>query len=438
MNYDTIIYNGTIITADSSFSIIKNGTLGIKDGIITSVETGSPENTIQDARHSLDARGGIIMPGLINTHTHLPMTLFRGLADDLPLTTWLNDHIFPAEGANINVDTVKKGTLLAGLEMLLSGTTTCCDGYYYEDAVAEALTEAGMRAVLSHGIIDFPAPGVPDPSKNIETAVSFVERWMEKNPLITPSFFCHTPYTCSLDNLVKTKKEADKRGILFQTHLSETKFEYDQMKKELGISPLKQLENLGILDENTLLVHCVWFDENDLQIIHRTGAKISHNVSSNAKLASGIANIPGMLEHDITVSLGTDGCASNNTLNLFLEMNLAAKIHKATSLDPTVLDAETMVKMATINGAKALGLDGITGSLEKGKAADIIIIDTDKPHLTPLYSAVSHIVYAVTGSDVRDVFVSGKQIVKNRKVQTLDESLVMKDVIDISKRIQVL
>ncbi|MBW2200387.1 MAG: amidohydrolase [Deltaproteobacteria bacterium] len=428
MGYDIVIHNGTIITVNTEFDIIANGLICIKDGKLQRIETADPHLPLPQAEDTIDADGGVIMPGLVNAHTHLPMTLFRGLADDLPLLEWLNDYIFPAESKHINPESTRLGSLLGCAEIILSGTTTCCDGYFYEDAVASAVYESGLRAILGQGVIDFPAPGVPDPSANIKNAVAFAEKWQHVSALIAPSIFCHSPYACSAETLRRAKSAAISQGLLFQIHAAETKAEWDQIQSEHQTSPVQYLDRIGVLDENTLLVHVIWVDDNDIEIIAKRNAKVAHNPESNMKLGSGIAPVPGFLAAGIAVGLGTDGCASNNNLDLFQEMDFAAKLHKVNALDPTVMDARTVLKMATIDGAKAIGLDKDTGSLETGKQADVIIIDTRQPHLVPMYNPISHIVYSACGSDVRDVVVAGKSILRNRKLLTIDIEEIMEKV----------
>jgi len=433
MNFDTVIHNCTIITVNPEFDILKHGIICIKKGRLEQITTKDQDQKLPDAKQVIDVKDGIVMPGLVNTHTHLPMTLFRGLADDLPLDKWLNEHIFPAERKHISPESVRTGALLGCAEMLLSGTTTCCDGYFLEDHVASAVIDSGMRAVLGQGVIDFPAPGVADPSENIKTAVGFAEKWFGISPIITPSIFCHSPYTCSAKTLKKAKAAA--KGILFQIHVAETKSEWDQIQSEHKTSPVKYLDRIGVIDQNTLLVHGIWVDDTDIEIIAKRQAKVAHNPESNMKLASGTAPVPDFLKAGITVGLGTDGCASNNNLDLFQEMNVAAKLHKVNTLDPTIMDARTVLKMATIEGAKAIGLDKKIGSIEIGKLADLIVIDTNSPHLVPMYDPVSHIVYTICGSDVRDVFIGGKMIIKNKKLLTIDIAEVMKKASRLGKKI---
>lgn len=436
MNFDVVVHNGPIITVNPDFDIIEDGVICIKGGKLDRVEARDTAFPLPDAREMIDAKGGIIMPGLVNTHTHLPMTLFRGLADDLPFMVWLNEYIFPAEEKHINPESVRIGALLACAEMILSGTTTCCDGYFFEGEIAKAVFDSGMRAVLGQGVIDFPAPGVLDPSGNINHAIEFAEKWHDISSNITPSIFCHSPYTCSVETLKKAKDAADSKGLLFQIHAAETKNERNQIYSKHQVSSIKYLDRIGILDQNTLLVHCIWVDDDDMEIISKRGAKISHNPESSMKLASGIAPVPKFLRYGIIVGLGTDGCASNNNLDLFQEMDTAAKLHKVNTLDPTVMDASTVLKMATIGGARAIGLDKKIGSLETGKQADLIVIDTNKPHLVPMYNPISHIVYAAIGSDVRDVIVAGRPLVRTQKLLTLDLDDILEKAESLGKMIQ--
>jgi 5-methylthioadenosine/S-adenosylhomocysteine deaminase len=294
------------------------------------------------------------------------------------------------------------------------------------------MNDIGMRAILGQGVIDYPAPGMPKPEDNVNNAIAFIQKWKNISPLIASSIFCHSPYTCSETTLKKAKDAADAAGVLFQIHAAETKDEYIQIQTKHHETPIKYLDKIGIIDQNTILVHAVWLDDEDIEIIAKRNSTVSHNPESNMKLASGIAPVPALLKAGVTVGLGTDGCASNNNLDLISEMDTAAKLHKVNALDPTLLDSVTVLKMATIQGAKALGLDAIIGSLEIGKKADVIVIDTRKPHLVPIYNPISHMVYAAQGSDVQDVIVNGRLLVKDRKLLTINIEDIIEKVIKFS------
>lgn len=434
---DILITGGMALTMSNRMDIINDPLIGIKDGIIQFVTPGN------DAGHGryrageiIDATGSIVLPGLVNTHTHLPMVAFRGLADDLPLMDWLNNYIFPTEAKYVNRDMVYYSSMLAMAEMILSGTTTCCDGYFYESSVVRAALDAGVRAVPCQGFIDFPTNDNPDPSNNIAIGKRFVDKWESVSSLITPAFFCHAPYTCSPTTLTSVKELARELGILYVTHLAETSEEVDTIRERYGKTPVRHLHALGVLDDQTIAVHCNWLDDEEISILADCGTKVSHNPESSMKLAAGVAPVPAMMKAGITVGLGTDGCASNNDMDLIKEMDTAAKIHKVTLMDPTVMDAETVVRMATMEGAKVLDLEDRVGSLEAGKCADVIIMDTNKPHLTPLYNPYSHIVYAASGHDVATTIINGKIVMKNRILTTINIDDVMDQIRKISDTIK--
>ncbi len=412
MNPDIAIVNGLILTMEKASPVIENGSVIVKNQRIEAV--GRVESVgVKKGTLVIDASGTIVMPGLVNCHTHLPMSLFRGLADDLPLDVWLNEHMFPAEASRINPKTAKKWALHSAKELLLSGTTTCCDGYFYEDQVAEAVLESGMRAILGQGVIDFPAPGVPESSENVTQAAAFAGKWLNRSSRIEPSIFCHSPYTCSKKTLVEAKAAASDMGLLFQIHLAETKNEQAMIEGAEGRTPVAYLDSIGLLDERSLLVHCVWLNETDQIIIKERGASVAHCPESNMKLASGIAPVPGMLELGIPLGLGTDGSASNNNLDLFCEMNSAATLQKLANSDPAVMGAEETVALATIKGAQALGLDDEIGSIKPGKRADIILINAWQPHLVPMGNPFAAVAHGVKGGDVTDVMVDGKFLVRH-------------------------
>jgi 5-methylthioadenosine/S-adenosylhomocysteine deaminase len=428
-NWDILITGGTLMTMSAGMEIIEDSIVGIKDGLIVAVGRNSDqEYAALKTKDTIDASGCIVMPGLVNTHTHLPMVCFRGMADDLPLMEWLTGHIFPAEARFVNKKMVYDGATLAMAEMILSGTTTFCDGYFFEDAIAEALSAAGMRAVVSQGFADFITPDKPKLEKMMAAAERFVTRWQSYAPMITPAYFCHSPYTCSPATLVRVKEAAREAGILYLMHLLENKDEIDTILNRYGKKPVRHLLDLGVLDDQTVAVHCNWLTKEDIAVFADLGVKVSHNPESSMKLAAGVAPVPEMLKHGIKVGLGTDGSASNNDLDMFREMDTAAKIHKVTSLDPTVMSAETVLKMATIGGAKVLGLDKLIGSIETGKQADIILVDMNQPHLTPLYNCYSQLVYASRGADVKTSIINGKIVMKDRRLRTIDLPTAMENV----------
>jgi len=425
-DYDLLITNGLILTLESGSEPIASGFVAVRDGRI--VETGSMSELPAEAgaKEILDVSGGLVMPGLVNAHTHAAMTLFRGLADDLPLMTWLQDHIFPAEAAQVDEDLVYWGTKLACAEMLLSGTTCFADGYFFEDRAARAVQETGMRAVLGQGVLDFPAPGVPDPAKNIAAAREFIERWRGVSPLIRPSIFCHSPYTCSPETLVRGKDLARELGVLFQIHAAETQGETAQVRAQRGLTPIRFLDALGILDQDTLAVHCVHLDDEEIDILAERRTPAAVCVESQMKLASGVAKVPEMLAKGVEVALGTDGPASNNDLNLFGEIRSLALFFKAATLDPTVLPAAQVLSLAGPAGARALGWGDDIGTLKPGMKADLIVLDLKRPHLQPLYNPCSHLVYACTGREVIHVLVDGRVLVRHGRLTTVDmeETLV--------------
>lgn len=411
MAYDILIHNGLLVTMAEGCPVIEDGAVLIKNNKIVGVGRTKDFSGV-DVNEHIDAGQKIIMPGLINCHTHLPMSMFRGMADDLPLDIWLNDHIFPAEAKDVNPESVEQWSRHSCEEMLLAGTTTCCDGYFHEEHVVQAMIDSGIRAVAGQGVLDFPAPGVPDPGRNVASAVAFVEKVKAASSRIYPSIFCHSPYTCSKKTLVAAKQAANDLGVLFQIHVAETKNEINMIQGIGDKTIVDYLDNIGVLDELTLMVHSIWIDDTDIGIIKKSGAHVAHCPESNMKLASGICPVTKLIENGIPVGLGTDGCASNNDLDLFSEMDMAAKLHKVALLDPCAMDAETTMKMATIEGAKALGLDHITGSIEKNKFADIILVDLDKPHLIPLFNPYSGLVYSAKSSDVSLVMVEGRVLVR--------------------------
>src|SRR5215831_19490720 len=414
-----------VITMDAQRRVIENGAVAIKGDRIAAVGVKSEIDARYQPKQRLDRPDAILAPGLINTHTHAAMSLFRGIADDLRLQEWLEKYIFPAEAKNVNPDFVRWGTRLGAMEMLLSGTTTYTDMYYFEDVVAEATKEAGMRGVLGQTIIGFPVADNKTPAEALANTEKFLTRW-KNDPLIVAAVAPHALYTNSDETLKASRALANQFSAPLIIHLSETKKENDDALAQRHMTPTKVLDSLGVFNGRTVAAHCVWVNDADMSILKERGVGVAHCPSSNMKLASGVAPVVAMLEKDLAVGLGPDGPAgSNNDFNLFEEMDLAAKLQKVTTMNPQALPAAQALEMATIRGARTLGMEKEIGSLEAGKRADLIAVRIDTAHGQPLYDAVSQMVYALKGSDVRDVMVNGKSVVRDAKILTLDEKAVL-------------
>ena len=385
---------------------------------------------------TIDAGNAIIMPGLVNGHAHTAMTLFRGFADDLPLKKWLFEKIFPAEAHFLSPETVYWGALLGCVEMIMSGTTCVADGYFFQDRTVQAVHDSGLRALLAQGVIDFPAPGVPDPTENIRAGRDFLQKWHQFSDRITPGLFCHSPVTCSEKTLKRSRELSGEYGSPLQIHLSETAVEVSETLKISGKRPAHYLDQLGMLDSRLIAAHCVHLDQTELRCLHERGTGIIHVPESNMKLASGIAPLEAILAMGLKTGLGTDGCASNNNLDLFGEMDTAAKLAKVSTGKPDAANVHQVLEMATIGGAKALGLEKETGSLEEGKKADIIVVDLNAPHLCPLFHPASALVYSAGGADVKDVIVNGVPLMKERTLCMLDQDEIVARVSEIKDKIR--
>ncbi|HXG85025.1 MAG TPA: amidohydrolase, partial [Pyrinomonadaceae bacterium] len=420
---DLIVQNGTIVTMDASKRVIENGAVAIKNDKIVAVDTTAEINRQFAAKQTIAASGKVVVPGLINAHTHIPMTLFRGISDDLDLQEWLTKFIFPAEAKNVTEDFVRAGTRLGLAEMIRGGTTTFCDMYYFEDAVADETAKAGVRGVLGETIIRFPVPDNKTPEDAIRYTERFVNKW-KNHALIVPAFAPHAPYTLTTEHLNAIKKSADRLNATVIIHVAETKTEVDDISKQYGARPVEYLAKINFFNNRTIAAHVVWATNGELDLLKRFGVGVAHNPQSNMKLASGVAPIPQMLSKNLALGLGTDGAASNNNLDMWEEMDTAAKLHKVSSGDPKVVTARQAFEMATIGGARALHLDEITGSLEAGKRADIAVVDFDGLHQTPYYNVYSHLVYATKASDVRTVIINGRIVMRDRRLLTLDENAI--------------
>ncbi len=424
---DIVIVNGTVVTMDKGRRVIENGAVAIRGDKIVAVGPTAVVTKNLTAKRTIDARGKVVIPGLINTHTHVPMGLFRGISDDLDLQEWLTKYIFPAEAKNVDEKFVRAGTRLGLAEMIRGGTTTYCDMYYFEDAIADETKKAGMRAVLGETVLDFPAPD----NKTWETAISYTERFIKKwqnDSLIVPAIAPHAPYTVSQEHLLAARDVSKRLNAPLVIHLAEanTETEFIQQKHK-GMRPIEFVDSIGFLTDKTIAAHVIQANDSELDILKRRGVGIAHNPQSNMKLAAGTAPIPAMLRRDLPVGLGTDGAASNNDVNMWEEMDTAAKLHKLTSGDPKTLPAEMAFEMATIRGARALHLDDLIGSLEVGKRADIAIVDLDSLNQTPYFNIYSALVYSTKATDVRSVIINGRLVMLDRRLLTLNETAIKVD-----------
>lgn len=422
---DLIISGGTIVTMDAGRRVITDGAVAVEKDNIVAVDTAGEIARQYASKQIINAAGKVVIPGLINTHTHIPMTLFRGIADDLDLQEWLTKYIFPAEAKNVSEDFVRVGTRLGLAEMIRGGTTTFCDMYYFEDAVADETSKAGMRGVLGETVIDFPVADNKTNAEAMTYAEKFINKW-KNNPLITPALAPHAPYTVSTEHLQAIKKLSDKLNAPIVIHVAETQKEVDDSLAAKKLRPVEYLAKIGFLNDKVIAAHVVYANDAELDTLKNLGVGIAHNPQSNMKLASGVAPVPQMLKMDLPVGLGTDGAASNNDLDMWEEIDTAAKLHKVFSKDPKVVNAEQAFEMATIRGARALHLNKLIGSLEAGKRADIVVVDFDSLHQTPYYNVYSALVYSTKADDVRDVIVNGKVIMRDRRLITLNESDIKK------------
>ncbi|MCF8063047.1 MAG: amidohydrolase [Deltaproteobacteria bacterium] len=429
---DLIVRGGIVLTMAEGRAPIREGTVRIRQGRILSVDDRAEADPGVEI---LDARDAVVLPGLVNTHGHTAMTLFRGYADDLPLDEWLFNRIFPAEARFLDPETVYWGTLLGCLEMIASGTTCVADGYFFQDAGLEAVERAGLRALIAQGVIDFPAPGVPRPEDNLAVGRAFMERWHGFSERITPGLFCHSPSTCSESTMRDASAVSREFGSPLQTHLSETGGEVEEIVKRTGERPVLYLDRIGVLTPDLIAAHAVHVEAEEISLLAERRVRIAHVPESNMKLASGTAPIHKFLKAGIRVGLGTDGCASNNNLDLIQEMDTAAKLSKVFDKDPTHVSAEAALRMATSGGAAVMGLEREIGTLEAGKRADLIVIDLDRPHLQPLYNPVSTIVYSATGADVRHTVVDGEVLMRDRRFTGIDPEEIMARVEAIARTI---
>ncbi|ASS75279.1 N-ethylammeline chlorohydrolase [Tumebacillus algifaecis] len=426
----TLIHGAVIVTALEDASI-PNGYLIIEGNRLAEVGSGEYTGTTEGFDRVIDAKGKLAMPGLINTHGHAAMTLLRGYADDLPLQTWLEDRCWPIE-AKMTDEDIYWGTQLAILEMLKGGTTTFTDMYFSMDRVAEAAKESGIRACLSRGIIGFP----PDGEKKLAEAISFSKEYHgQANNRITVTFGPHAPYTCPPDFMKKVVSASEELNLPIQIHLSETAREVAECVEQHGVSPIKLMEELGVFNRPTLAAHCVHLSDEDIEIMAKYDVRVAHNPDSNLKLGSGIAPVLKMLEKGLTVGLGTDGAASNNNLDMFEEMRMAAMLHKGVNQDAIAVSAFKALEMATTDGARALFLEESLGTLQAGALADVLLLDIEQPHFYPRHNMIAHLVYSAGSRDVTHVFVDGELVVEDRKVLTMDEQQIYAEVQRVCERL---
>ncbi|HEV2717523.1 MAG TPA: amidohydrolase [Terriglobales bacterium] len=434
-NADLLITGGMVVTMDGSRAIYDDGAVVVKGDAIVAVGPRADLVAKYAAAQTIDARGKLVLPGFINGHTHVPMTLFRGLHDDVTLNDWLYKYIFPAEKKNVNEEFVRWGTRLAAAEQIRSGVTTFADMYYFEDAVAEETKAAGMRGVLGETFIDFPAPD----NKSEAEVLAYTERFLKKwrgDPLIHAAPAPHSIYTCSQKTLQDAAALARKYHAPILIHVAEMKKEWDDSQKQNGMSPVQYLDKIGVLGPEVVAAHCIFVDETDRKTLAQRQVGCVHNPSSNMMLASGVSPVREMRATGVAVGLGTDGPAgSNNDLDLMEEMDLAAKLAKITKMDPMALNARAVVEMATIDGARALHMDKEIGSLEARKKADVILISLDEPNALPMYDVYAQLAYALKASDVETVIIGGRVVMRDRKLLTVNETEVLAKAREYKKTI---
>ena len=432
---DILITDGRVVTMDETDTIYENGAVAVAQGKIVAVGLTDELKKRFSGLRTISARNHIVMPGLINSHTHTAMTCFRGFADDMELMTWWKDYIFPAETRTVSPELAYWGTTLACAEMIRSGTTTFCDMYFFMEETAQAAKKAGMRCLIGEVLLDFPSANAKSPAEGLECTRKLIEKW-SGDPLVRIAVEPHSLYTCSENVLKEARALAVRYNVPVAIHFLENQAEVKQLTEKYGKKAIHYLREIGFLHDKLILFHGVCMDDEDMLICADYGCKVVHNPESNMKLASGVAPVGKMLARGITVALGTDGCASNNNLDMFQEMDTAAKLAKVAALDPTILPAPLVVRMATRNGALTMGLEQAAGALEVGKRADIILIDIRKPHLTPLYNEYSHLVYAVNGADVETVIIDGRPVMEDGRLLTIDEKEVMTRVNKIASQLR--
>ncbi|MFK8047981.1 MAG: amidohydrolase family protein [Halioglobus sp.] len=425
---DLIVYGDYVVTMTPDKSVLEDAAVAIVADKIVAIGARESVNRDYIATRVIEGRGKVIMPGLINGHTHSAMTLFRGMVDDLDLMTWLNEYVFPMEGQFVSSEFVQTGAQLACWEMIRSGTTTFVDMYFYPDEIARVVEDCGLRAVVAAPHIDFPSPGFKGWDDSFAAAADFVKRWQGKNPRITPAFAPHAPYTVSPEHLKATVEKAQALNAPISMHLAEAPAESHYIEENFQTTPVKHVSGLGMFSEKLIAAHMVQLDEEDITLTANAGVGAIHNPTSNMKLGAGVSPVPAMLAAGVSVGLGTDGAASNNDLDLWEEIRMAALLHKVNSGDPTALPALQALNMATSIGAKAIHMETDIGQLTVGRQADLIQLDVEQTRHLPLYDIVSHLVYVLDSGDVTTTVVAGKILMADRKVLTIDEVQLRREV----------
>jgi 5-methylthioadenosine/S-adenosylhomocysteine deaminase len=430
-----VVSGGTVLTQNAAHRVLSPGAVAIEGTDIVDVDTLAAIGAKYQAAETIDARDQLILPGLINTHTHAPMVMYRGLADDLALMDWLQKYIFPAEAKTVSPELVRVGTRLAAVEMIESGTTAFVDMYYFEEEIAKAAFEAGLRGVLGETIIQFPVADAKTPAEGLARAERFVKEFKD-NGLVVPAVAPHALYTNDKASLVASAELARKYGVPIVIHFAETEDEVRIAREQYHMTPTAFLESIGVLGSTTIGAHGVWVDDADIAILKRTGTGVAHNPESNMKLASGAAPVTKYLAAGIKLGLGTDGAASNNDLDMFESMRQASFLAKHSTHDPTAVKAQQALDMATIGGARVIGMDKVLGSLEAGKRADVITVSIRSARETPMYDPVSHLVYVTRGDDVRNTIVNGKVLMRDRQLTTLNRETVIADANRLAARVR--
>ncbi|MEM8816153.1 MAG: amidohydrolase [Pseudomonadota bacterium] len=433
---DLIVYGDTVVTMNEAMTVIENGAVAVDDGVILAVGSASDIDAAYDAEDTLDGSGRVLMPGLVNGHSHAAMTLLRGVADDLALMDWLQNYIFPAEVQFVDAEFVRIGTELACWEMIRGGTTSFVDMYYYPDTIAEVVESCGLRALISATVIDQRSPDAESADDSLNKGMGFIGRWKDRHPRISPIFGPHANYTLNAEQLKATRDAALELGVPISIHLSESPYELQYSKDNYGKTSIEMFDEIGFFDVPVIAAHVVWPSEDEIPILVERKVGVIHNPTSNMKIASGISPVADMLAAGVRLGLGTDGAASNNDLDMWEEMRLAAFLQKVDRMDPEALPAAAVLRMATSGGAEAIGLGELTGSLEAGKRADLIQVAFDDVHHVPTYDVVSHLVYVSDEQDVTSVVVDGAVLMRERELLTIDTERVRAEANALAASIQ--